>query len=149
MGHISCVERILSAIPSDELAHRAGECASDQRALFHWEQYVRREEENGRLKEGSAEREDVLQHLQSEYARMDEPDGIEGISAHLSILDPAQQALDHRRNGRWAAAQSWYELELAEDPSDRHRQMDLLTCLRDSGQLGEALLYSASQLLIS
>jgi serine/threonine-protein kinase ATR len=78
-----------------------------------------------------------LQRLQDIYTQIDEPDGIEGISAHLHVLDIDQQILGHRKAGRWTAAQSWYEIQLAETPEDVDVQLNLLTCLKESGQHGK------------
>jgi len=77
--------------------------------------------------------------LQSIYSQLDEPDGLEGLSAQLNILTPEQQALQHRRAGQWSAAQSWYEIELMHQPADRCLQLGLLDCLQESGQHGKAL----------
>ena len=79
---------------------------------------------------------DMVQ-LQDIYTQIDEPDGIEGISAHLHVLDIDQQILAHRKAGRWTAAQSWYEIKLAETPDDMDVQVNLLTCLKESGQHGK------------
>ncbi|RQM07136.1 hypothetical protein DH86_00003467, partial [Scytalidium sp. 3C] len=77
---------------------------------------------------------DLLERLQEIYTQIDEPDGIEGISAHLPVLNIEQQILGHRKAGRWSAAQSWYEIKLAENPKDYEAQSSLLTCLKESGQ---------------
>lgn len=108
---------------------------------------MRAETQKGRLDEGSSDHEDVLHHLQDIYAQIDDPDGAEGISAHLHIFDPDQQIIDYRRDGRWAAAQSWYELQLADDPNDETAQLDLLTCLKESGQPGQHFKRVAQSLL--
>jgi serine/threonine-protein kinase ATR len=79
----------------------------------------------------------LLERLQDIYTQIDEPDGIEGISAHLHVLDIDQQILAHRKAGRWTAAQSWYEIKLAEEPYNINTQLNLLTCLKESGQHGE------------
>lgn len=78
----------------------------------------------------------MLEHLQDIYTQIDEPDGIEGISAHLHVLNIDQQILEHRKAGRWTAAQSWYELQLSEKPDDTDVKANLLTCLKESGQYG-------------
>ena len=109
---------------------------------------MRTEAQKGRMEEGSPEHEEVLHNLQDIYAQIDDPDGAEGISAHLHIFDPDQQIIDYRRNGRWAAAQSWYELQLADDPDDETAQMDLLTCLKESGQPGKSFKRVAQPLLM-
>jgi serine/threonine-protein kinase ATR len=74
--------------------------------------------------------ETLYERLQEIYTQIDEPDGIEGISAHLHVLNIDQQIIEHRKAGRWTAAQSWYELLLNDRPEDVDVQVNLLTCLR-------------------
>lgn len=85
----------------------------------------------------SEEKDRLLLRLQDIYAQIDEPDGLEGISAHMHVLDINQQVLSHRKAGRWTAAQTWYEVKLAEDPDNVDVQIELLTCLKESGQHGK------------
>lgn len=134
---ISAVERLLQLIPAKVISTRAVECGSYARALFHWEQYYREEQLKAEATDGLFPKDDLLQHLQFIYAQIDEPDSIEGISAHLQVLNSEQQIMEHRKAGRWTAAQSWYELALAERPNDTDTQVNLLTCLKASGQYGE------------
>lgn len=97
------VASVLAIIPSEIIADRAVECKSYSRALFYWEQHIRQV----RVRDVSSETNTkLLERLQDIYAQIDEPDGIEGISAHLHVLDIEQQVLGHRRAGRWTAAQS-------------------------------------------
>ncbi len=79
----------------------------------------------------------LLSELQQIYTQIDEPDGLEGISAQLAVLDLNQQVLSHRKAGRWTAVQSWCEMRLAEAPDNIDAQVDLLTCLKESGQHGK------------
>jgi serine/threonine-protein kinase ATR len=131
---ISTVDRILCRIEADVIARRAMECGSYARALFHWEQYIRTlDPEEG----DAAELDDALKELQTMYAKIEEPDAIEGISAQLMFFDPQQQILDHKRAGRWNAAQSWYEVQLLQTPGDQVAQLELLKCLKASGQHGK------------
>ncbi|XXH03128.1 hypothetical protein Hte_009521 [Hypoxylon texense] len=123
--------RFLEYIPAELISQRAVDCKAYARALFHLEQHIRQEDE---VNQDSAERDRLLQRLQDIYTQIDEPDGLEGISAHLHVLDVNQQVLSHRKAGRWAAAQTWYEIKLAEDPDNVDVQIDLLTCLKESGQ---------------
>jgi serine/threonine-protein kinase ATR len=83
------------------------------------------------------ERKRLLNQLQEIYTQIDEPDGLEGISARLQVLDVNQQILGHKKAGRWSAAQTWYEIKLAEEPNNVDTQVDLLTCLKQSGQHGK------------
>ncbi|KAI1475228.1 hypothetical protein F4774DRAFT_301721 [Daldinia eschscholtzii] len=125
------VQKILDSIPAELISNRAVDCKAYARALFHLEQHIRQVDEE---KRGIEERERFLQRLQDIYTQIDEPDGLEGISAHLHVLDINQQVRSHRKAGRWAAAQTWYEIKLAEDPDNVDVQIDLLTCLKESGQ---------------
>ncbi|GBF64420.1 kinase [Trichophyton mentagrophytes] len=131
---IKRVEHLLSCIPAEIISKRAVECKSYARALFHWEQYIR--QQKSRPETDAMELESLYQRLQDIYTQIDEPDGIEGISSHLHVLDLDQQILEHRNSGRWTAAQSWYELQLNKSPKDLDTQINLLTCLKESGQYG-------------
>ncbi|KAJ5778568.1 hypothetical protein N7520_001814 [Penicillium odoratum] len=132
-SQIKSAETLLAAIPPEIISKRAVECKSYSRALFHWEQYIRRCNSQLDSTEGSGS--DLLyQRLQDIYSQIDEPDGIEGISSHLSALNVDQQVLEHRKAGRWATAQSWYELQLEKEPDNFEAQWNLVTCLKESGQ---------------
>ncbi|KAF1815143.1 hypothetical protein P152DRAFT_391724 [Eremomyces bilateralis CBS 781.70] len=146
---IASVEKFLSSVPAEVISARATECGSYARALFHTEQYLRKRK-GGKLYDESPEASDdnneLYQRLQKLYAAIDEPDGIEGISAQLHVLGPDQQLLEHKKAGRWTAVQSWYELAMAEKPDDIGIKLNLLTCLRESGRY-EALLNHASMMI--
>ncbi|KAI1494605.1 phosphatidyl inositol 3-kinase-like protein [Biscogniauxia mediterranea] len=125
------VQKVLDSFPAELISQRAVDCQAYSRALFHLEQHIRQVDEN---KNGFEDRDRLIQRLQDIYTQIDEPDGLEGISAHLHVLDINEQVLSHRKAGRWAAAQTWYEIKLAEDPDNVDVQIDLLTCLKESGQ---------------
>ena len=137
-SQIKRVEQLLSWVPAEVISRRAVECKSYSRALFHWEQYIRQRKTQTKDK-GPANLEPLYERLQEIYTQIDEPDGIEGISAHLHVLNIEQQVVEHRKAGRWVAAQSWYELQLNKDPENSDVQVNLLTCLKESGQHGMAL----------
>ncbi|WEW59433.1 serine/threonine-protein kinase M1 [Emydomyces testavorans] len=129
---IKRVEVLLSSIPAEVISRRAVKCKSYARALFHWEQYIR--QQRSKTETDASQLELLYQKLQDIYTQIDEPDGIEGISSHLHVLNIDQQVLEHRKAGRWVAAQSWYELQLNKTPEDADVQINLLTCLKESGQ---------------
>ena len=135
--HISSVEAVLGLIPADVISRRAVECKSFARALFHWEQYIRQQRQLSIDAGRSIELEPYYERLQDIYTQIDEPDGIEGISSHLHVLDIDQQILEHRKAGRWTAVQSWYELLLTKEPDDLEVQYNLLLSLKESGQHGK------------
>lgn len=136
MLRISSVESVLTVIPADVISRRAVECKSFSRALFHWEQFIRQQRDQRQIANVTINLEPLYERLQEIYTQIDEPDGIEGISAHLHVLNIDQQVLEHRKAGRWTAAQSWYELQLSEKPDDLDVQYHLLTSLKESGQHG-------------
>lgn len=136
LDQIKSVEEVLSMIPAEVISRRAVECKSYARALFHWEQYIQQQKDNSNGAAQNDQFEPLYERLQDIYSQIDEPDGIEGISAHLHVLNVDQQILEHRKAGRWTAAQSWYELQLAERPNNADAQVNLLTCLKESGQYG-------------
>lgn len=132
---IQRIEKVLNMFPAEVISRRAVECKSYARALFHWEQYIR-QHKNPKNPTKVENMEPLYERLQDIYTQIDEPDGIEGISAHLQVLNIDQQILEHRKAGRWTAAQSWYELLLTEKPNDLDVQFNLLTSLKESGQHG-------------
>ncbi|KAM0333504.1 hypothetical protein ACHAQA_002167 [Verticillium albo-atrum] len=125
------VKSVVGMIPPELRSQRALDCKEYSRALFYLEHHAQELE----LKQGDpTERTRILERLQDIYTQIDEPDGLEGISARLHVLDVNQQILSHRKAGRWTAAQTWYEIKLAEEPNNVDTQVDLLTCLKQSGQ---------------
>jgi serine/threonine-protein kinase ATR len=120
---ISSVESFLSQLPAEMIAERAVTCGSYARAIFHWEQ---------RMKQTGSD--DHLSDLQSVYEKIDEPDGIEGISSLIDYVDINQQIFEHKRTGRWGAALSFYETDVQEDPGQPDGQLGLLSSLKASGQ---------------
>jgi len=130
---VSRVQKILDGIPAELISQRATDCNEYARALFHLEQHAQNAEQR---KSAPGAHNRLLDRLQDIYANIDEPDGLEGISAHLHDLDINQQILSHKKAGRWDAAQTWYEMQLAEKPDNVDVQLDLLNCLKQAGQHG-------------
>ncbi|KAG8631884.1 hypothetical protein KVT40_001024 [Elsinoe batatas] len=137
MAQISSIERLVESIPANIITTRAIECGSYTRALFHWENHIREEQQRSGL--DASTRDGMYLRLQSIYSEIDEPDGLDGIAAQMNILTPEQQAWQHLQAGRWTAAQSWYEIELMDKPDDRETQANLLVCLQQSGQASHVM----------
>lgn len=144
LAQMESVEDVLSLVPADITAKRAIDCGSYSRALFHWEQHLRAERDQGR---SDHERTDLYEQLLSIYSKIDEPDGLDGLYAQLDVLTPEQQAFQHFRAGRWSAAQSWYEYELQQSPEDANMQVGLLACLKEAGQHSKCDVASSELLL--
>lgn len=127
------MEHFIGRIPAKTLSDRAIDCKNFSRALFHWEDYIREQ----KVSTTSSDQVELLyQRLQDIYSQIDEPDGVEGISASMNSITFDQQILEHRKAGRWTPVQSWYELELIEKPDQPEVQLNLLTSLRESGHYG-------------
>lgn len=143
-NNLALIQKRLDSIPPELVSQRAIDCKQYARALFHLEPHILRQQEEQRNDvENIQQALDSLQHV---YAHIDEPDGLEGVSANLKVIDLKQQILSHRKAGRWSRAQTWCEVQLAEDPHNIDVQIDLLTCLKESGQYGRAI--SAARLLL-
>ena len=135
------VELVLSKIPAEILSSRAIYCKSYARALFHWEHHMR----NLQVMKSSTDEE--MKHFQKIYAEIDEPDGVEGIASQIHVVDFETQVLEHRKAGRWTAAQSWYEMQLTESATNEEAMTNLMQCLKESGQY-DALLHRYDSLQI-
>lgn len=133
--NIPLIQTRLDAIPPELVSLRAIDCKQYARALFHLEPHILRQKEEQGDDAGSIQQ--ALDSLQNVYANIDEPDGLEGVSANLKVIDLNQQVLSHRKAGRWSRAQTWCEVQLAEDPTNVDVQLDLLNCLKESGQYGK------------
>ena len=83
------------------------------------------------------EMEKMYEKLQHIYTQIDEPDGIEGISTYLHVLDIDQQVLEHQKAGRWSTVQSWWETSLHSWPDSLKAKRGLLESLHCSGQYGQ------------
>ncbi|KAK0613105.1 phosphatidyl inositol 3-kinase-like protein [Bombardia bombarda] len=133
---IKWVKGVINALDPELISQRAIDCNEYARALFFLEPHLER-------RRGAEEDEtsQLMQTIQDIYTHIDDPDGLEGVSARLQNVDLNQQALSHRKAGRWTAAQTWYEIQLSNSPEDINIQLDLLTCLKESGQHDALLNY--------
>ncbi|KAI4194332.1 MAG: hypothetical protein LQ350_007823 [Teloschistes chrysophthalmus] len=111
-AQIHNIESVIKGIPAEVISRRAVECRSYARALFYWEQYIRQQRLKDLNGDRTEEMEPLYERLQQIYTQIDEPDGIEGISSHLQVLNIDQQVLEHRKAGRWTAAQSCFRASL-------------------------------------
>lgn len=128
---VARVQSLLDRIPAELISQRATDCNEYARALFHLEHHVQKMEQQ---KREPGDRNRLLERLQNIYANIDEPDGLEGISSQLQALDINQQILSHKKAGRWSVAQTWYEMQLTENPGSPDVRVDLLNCLKQAGQ---------------
>jgi len=123
------VAGLLSALPSKLMSDASFKCGSYARALFYWEQRCREVEKDPTRHDMSF----YYQHWQLIYSHLEEPDGIEGISAKFTYRSFEQQILEHETAGHWSAAQSCFEMALATDPCDLKMQKGLLNSIKQAG----------------
>lgn len=119
------VETLLKSVPPQVITQRSIECRSYARALLHWEEYIHSKPQPT---------DEDYRKLQDIYAKIDEPDGIEGISSCMRVLNAEAQILEHAKAGRWQAVQNWYEMQMTEVPDSVEIQANLFHALRESGQ---------------
>ncbi|KAK3363362.1 phosphatidyl inositol 3-kinase-like protein [Lasiosphaeria hispida] len=125
------VEGVLGALDPELIAQRAMDCKEYARALFFLEPYKESKRDGD---DPTVSMNTLMATIQEIYTQIDDPDGLEGVSAQIHSFSLQQQALSHRKAGRWTAAQTWYEVVLENDPENVDIQLDFLTCLKESGQ---------------
>ncbi|KAK3372021.1 phosphatidyl inositol 3-kinase-like protein [Podospora didyma] len=126
------LEQTLASLNPELVSKRAIDCKEYARALYFLEPHIESKRSDKRT--DPAEQDRLLQSLLDIYTQVDDPDGLEGMSAQLQRFDNNLQALNDRKAGRWTAAQNWYQIRLAESPNDIDLQLNLLTCLKESGE---------------
>lgn len=122
------VAALLSQMPHFLMSNASFRCGSYARALFYWEQRYRSLEKKDR-----ATMDSYNQHWQTIYSRLEEPDGIEGISLKFTYRNFEQQILEHETAGHWSAAQSLFELEMEREPYELRLHKGLLNSIKQTG----------------
>ncbi|KAG8852841.1 serine/threonine-protein kinase M1 [Serendipita sp. 411] len=130
-NHRQHIELLTMKIDHDLIAQAAVECKQYARALMGLEQQVLK------LRSSHSGNEAPLQTLYEKmhemYCNLDEPDGMNGISAEVLTPTLEHQIREHESNGRWTAAQSCWEVSLQSNPDDLESHIGLLRCLRNLG----------------
>ncbi|KAJ3342792.1 serine/threonine-protein kinase M1 [Gonapodya sp. JEL0774] len=132
---VRTIDRILSMIPQDMMAIVSYRCNSFERSLLHLERHIR----NQRSRKKAYDLTGLYELCQRVYAKMDEADGMEGISTMFPAPSLEQQTLEHESTGNWSAAQSCYELIIQENPDKLEYQVGLINCLRNLGHFESML----------
>lgn len=128
------VDSILSSIPRELVARAALQCKAFARSLMSFEGQI------FDLKSNDATEDDLqpyYEHLHEIYANLDEPDGMEGISALVLSPSLEHKIRQHESTGRWPSAQSCWEVKLQSNPNSLDYHIGLLRCLRNLGHYGQ------------
>lgn len=123
------IEETLQKFPQESIAEASLRTKSYTRALLHQEQHIR--------SLGSGLLQEEYAKLQRIYANLDEPDGMQGISMKFISPSLEQEILEHQSTGKWAAAQSCFELSLQREPDNLGHHIGLLNCLQHLGHYGK------------
>nr|XP_031859926.1 uncharacterized protein CI109_004533 [Kwoniella shandongensis]KAA5526998.1 hypothetical protein CI109_004533 [Kwoniella shandongensis] len=124
------VEGVLSSIETELMANAALQSRAYARSLRSFEQRIvqlRRE------KRENTELQTYFERLHQIYSELDEPDGMEGVSAFVISPSLEHQIREHESTGRWTSAQSCWEVRLQQSPDDVSLHVGLLKCLRNLG----------------
>lgn len=125
------VEFLTTRIDHGLMAQAAFTCKQYARALMSLEQRVLK------ARPDHSQSDEVLQSdyekMHEIYAKLDEPDGMNGISTSVLIPTLEHQIREHESNGRWTSAQSCWEVSLQQNPNNLTSQIGLLRCLRNLG----------------
>lgn len=133
-SHTRPVDSLLQSIDTELAANAALKSRAFARSLRNFEErivYLRTKE-----KRPDAELQSYFESLHEIYAELDEPDGMEGISA--SVVSPSLelQIREHESTGRWTSAQSCWEVRLQHSPEELSLHVGLLKCLKNLGHYG-------------
>lgn len=128
------VEGVLSSIETELMAHAALQSKAYARSLRSFEERIIQLREE---KKDTAELQTYFERLHQIYAELDEPDGMEGVSAFVISPSLEHQIREHESTGRWTSAQSCWEVRLQQSPDDPTLHVGLLKCLRNLGHYGK------------
>ena len=147
----------LNELLHDTIALAAFRCQDFPRALFHLEEYARREQEqtSNVQKQGAAaaeavvnavEMDDIDNYLQRIYQALEDPDGMEGVAVTRavggaskmgSMTTPREAVIrDKEALGQWTHAVSYYELAIRTTPHSQPSLSDHLGLVKCQMMLG-------------
>lgn len=131
---ISNVSELLECIPQLVLAEASFKCESYARSLMHFELHFREERDKP---DSTTNIQPLYGRLQEIYSKLDEVDGLEGITTKLLCPTLDQQILEHESTGMWTAAQTCNELALQNHPGELKYHIGLLNCFKNLNNIGK------------
>ncbi|WVQ68017.1 uncharacterized protein L199_006223 [Kwoniella botswanensis] len=134
------IEEVLSEIETELMANAALQSKAYARALRSFEE---RTVELRNNKRDNSELQTYFERLHQIYSELDEPDGMEGVSAFVISPSLEHQIREHESTGRWTSAQSCWEVRLQQSPDNVSYHVGLLKCLRNLGHYAELSSFEA------
>ncbi|WVW85570.1 hypothetical protein I302_107608 [Kwoniella bestiolae CBS 10118] len=124
------IEEVLSDIDTELMANAALQSKAYARALRSFEERTVQLQND---KRDNADLQTYFERLHQIYSELDEPDGMEGVSAFVISPSLEHQIREHESTGRWTSAQSCWEVRLQQSPDNVSYHVGLLKCLRNLG----------------
>ena len=137
MQPVRRVEAVFQALPQDAVADAALNSKSYARALLNYEKILYQRKPKSDL----VPVQPYYEHMHHIYAELNEPDGMEGVSAFILSPSIQHQIREHEMTGKWTSAQSCWEVQLQLQPEEPNSHIGLLRCLRNLGHYGTILSY--------
>ncbi|KAF8592595.1 hypothetical protein K439DRAFT_1625944 [Ramaria rubella] len=131
-NNLAKVDSVLSSVDHELMAKAAFECKAYARSLMNFERQILVREERG-IPRDDSELQSYYERLHEIYAHLDEPDGMEGVTAKVLAPSLEHQIRQHESTGRWTSAQSCWEVRLQKYPDNLEFHLGLLRCLRNLG----------------
>lgn len=128
------VESLLNAIDAELQAEAALITQAYARSLRGFETRMAALRRSQRRTD--ADLQPYYEYLHRIYADLDEPDGMEGVSAFIVSPSMDHQIREHESVGRWTSAQSCWEVKLQDNADNLELHLGLLRCLRSLGHYG-------------
>ncbi|WVO13494.1 hypothetical protein L204_101114 [Cryptococcus depauperatus] len=122
-GRSKIIEGVLSSIETELMAHAALQSRAYARSLRSFEERIVQLKSD---KKDNTELQTYYERLHQIYAELDEPDGMEGVSAYVISPSLEHQIREHESTGRWTSAQSCWEVRLQQSPDDVTLHVGLL-----------------------
>nr|XP_019011517.1 uncharacterized protein I206_03617 [Kwoniella pini CBS 10737]OCF50298.1 hypothetical protein I206_03617 [Kwoniella pini CBS 10737] len=127
---IKIVEDVIAGIDTELMANAALQSKAYARSLRSFEERIVGLRNIGK---DNLILQIYFERLHQIYSELDEPDGMEGVSAFVISPSLEHQIREHESTGRWTSAQSCWEVRLQQSPDDVTYHVGLLKCLRNLG----------------
>ena len=134
MAQQKAVESVLASIEGELMANAALQSQAYARALRGFENRIVRLRRDHKA---NSDLQTYFEKLHLIYAKLEEPDGMEGVSTFVISPSLEHQIREHESTGRWTSAQSCWEVKLQHFPDDVSLHRGLLHCLKNLGHYGE------------
>lgn len=139
---VRTISAFLKKIPATLMAKRSFECKSYSRSLLYWEEYLRetvnKENKSNQAqvleKEESYSKEDVYSKCMEIYAKIDDPDSLDGMATCFSSLPVLGKVFQYENTGNWDYALEWYEMLSNTSQWNIDLDYNMMRALKNSGR---------------